>query len=205
MVITLTLAGALIAGLLTGLIYYKGKYWNYYEISEAAEREVDRCIEEYTEKEAEIYKRVENEINTFRKKCSRDFKKKLHKALQEKTAELEDNYKTLAENLELDYTNACEEVKNELFQQLSDVDTALEEHAKKMAMKNILTFSCSCSRDLIPCPIDFTKENTFVCPKCNSKYKVAISANPILIGRSISEGDFAELVEQRLNENKETN
>jgi hypothetical protein len=72
-------------------------------------------------------------------------------------------------------------------------------------MKNILTFSCSCSKDLIPCPIDFTKENTFVCPRCDSKYKVAISANPILIGRSISEGEFAELVEKRLNENKKAN
>lgn len=205
MIITLTIAGATIAALLTGLIYYKGKYWNYLEISDAAEREVDRCIEEYAEKEATIYKNVQKEMTTFRNKCARDFKKKLHKALKEKTLDLENNYKSLAEQLELDYTNACEEVKNELFQQLSDVDVALQEHAKELAMKNILTFSCSCSRDLIPCPIDFTKENTFVCPKCNSKYKVAISANPILIGRSISEGDFAELIEKRLNENKETN
>ena len=120
-------------------------------------------------------------------------------------AELEANYKTLAEQLELDYTNACEEVKNELFQQLSDVDIALEEHAKKMAAKNILTFSCVCSRDLIPCAIDFTKENTFVCPRCQSKYKVAINANPVLIGKNISDEEFAELVEKRLNENKKTN
>lgn len=203
--ITLTLAGAAIAALLTGLIYYKGKYWNYLEISEAAEKEVDRYFEEYAEKEANLYKKTENEIASFRKKCSRDFKKKLHKALSEKTAELEANYKTLAEQLELDYTNACEEVKNELFQQLSDVDIALEEHAKKMAAKNILTFSCVCSRDLIPCAIDFTKENTFVCPRCQSKYKVAINANPVLIGKNISDEEFAELVEKRLNENKKTN
>jgi archaellum component FlaC len=150
-------------------------------------------------------KKTENEIPSFKKKCSRDFKKKLHKALSEKTAELEANYKTLAEQLELDYTNACEEVKNELFQQLSDVDIALEEHAKKMAAKNILTFSCVCSRDLIPCAIDFTKENTFVCPRCQSKYKVAINANPVLIGKNISDEEFAELVEKRLNENKKTN
>ena len=203
--ITLTLVGAAIAALLTGLIYYKGKYWNYLEISEAAEKEVDRYFEEYAEKEANLYKKTENEIASFRKKCSRDFKKKLHKALSEKTAELEANYKTLAEQLELDYTNACEEVKNELFQQLSDVDIALEEHAKKMAAKNILTFSCVCSRDLIPCAIDFTKENTFVCPRCQSKYKVAINANPVLIGKNISDEEFAELVEKRLNENKKTN
>ena len=205
MMITLTLVGAAIAALLTGLIYYKGKYWNYLEISEAAEKEVDRYFEEYAEKEANLYKKTENEIASFRKKCSRDFKKKLHKALSEKTAELEANYKTLAEQLELDYTNACEEVKNELFQQLSDVDIALEEHAKKMAAKNILTFSCVCSRDLIPCAIDFTKENTFVCPRCQSKYKVAINANPVLIGKNISDEEFAELVEKRLNENKKTN
>lgn len=203
--ITLTLAGAAIAALLTGLIYYKGKYWNYLEISEAAEKEVDRYFEEYAEKEAKLYKKTENEIASFRKKCSRDFKKKLHKALNEKTAELEANYKTLAEQLELDYTNACEEVKNELFQQLSDVDIALEQHAKKMAAKNILTFSCVCSRDLIPCAIDFTKENTFVCPKCQSKYKVVINANPVLIGKNISDEEFAKLVEKRLNENKKTN
>jgi hypothetical protein len=205
MMITLTVAGVTIAALLTGLIYYKGKYWNYLEISEAAEREVDRYFEEYAEKEAELYKKTENEIASFRKKCARDFKKKLHKALSEKTAELEANYKTLAEQLELDYTNACEEIKDELFQQLSDVDSALEEHARNLAAKNILTFSCACSRDLIPCAIDFTKENTFICPKCQSKYKVAINANPVLIGRNVSDEEFAELVEKRLNENKETN
>jgi hypothetical protein len=34
---------------------------------------------------------------------------------------------------------------------------------------------------------------------------VAINANPVLIGKNISDEEFAELVEKRLNENKKTN
>lgn len=205
MIITLTIAGAAIAALLSGLIYYKGKYWNYFEISEAAEKELQNCFKEYNEKELFLQKSTEKRLKNWKNKCAKDFKNKLAKAIAERTDLLEKEYKTLAENLEQDFNIACEEVKKELFAQLDDVDIKLEEHARNLASKNILNFSCSCSRDLIPCPIDFSKENTFICPKCNSKYRIAITANPILIGKSISEEDFAELVKQRLNENKETN
>lgn len=180
MIITLTLLLACIAGLLTGLVYYRSKYWNYLEISKNAEKMVD---------EFELL-----------------FKNKAKKAIKKRTDEIEkslkNKYNLLAKDLEQDYNNACEEVKNELFQEIEKLDKAVEEHSKNLAMKNILTFSCSCSKDLIPCSIDFSKENFFVCPKCGSKYKIAINANPILIGRSISEEQFANLLEKRLNEDK---
>lgn len=205
MVITLTLFGALAAALLTGLIYYKGKYWNYEEISNATEKELESRELEFDNLVKEMQDDLQRIKKNYKNKCQKDLKKKLQKIAAEKEREIEQRYEKLKNDLELEYSNACEDVKKELFEQLEAVDNAIAEHAKELAMKNILTFSCSCSRDLIPCPIDFSKENTFICPKCGSKYRVSISANPILIGRSISDEEFAELVEERLNDNKTKN
>lgn len=205
MVITLTLFGVLTATLLTGLIYYKGKYWNYEEISNAAEKELESRELEFDNLVKEMQDDLQRIKKNYKNKCQKDLKKKLQKIAAEKEQEIEQRYEKLKNDLELEYSNACEDVKKELFEQLETVDNAIAEHAKELAMKNILTFSCSCSRDLIPCPIDFSKENTFICPKCGSKYRVSISANPILIGRSISDEEFAELVEERLNDNKTKN
>ena len=130
----------------------------------------------------------------------KSYEAKLKEAIDKKSEEFEKKYELLSKDLELEYNNACEEVKNELFEQLQKVDLAVQTHVESATMKNILTFSCSCSKDLIPCVIDFTKENTFVCPKCGSKYKIAINANPILVGRAISDEQFADLLEKRLNE-----
>lgn len=205
MVITLTLFGVLTATLLTGLIYYKGKYWNYEEISNAAEKELESRELEFDNLVKEMQDDLQRIKKNYKNKCQKDLKKKIQKIAAEKEQEIEQRYEKLKNDLELEYFNACEDVKKELFEQLETVDNAIAEHAKELAMKNILTFSCSCSRDLIPCPIDFSKENTFICPKCGSKYRVSISANPILIGRSISDEEFAELVEERLNDNKTKN
>ena len=205
MVITLTLFGVLTATLLTGLIYYKGKYWNYEELSNAAEKELESRELEFDNLVKEMQDDLQRIKKNYKNKCQKDLKKKIQKIAAEKEQEIEQRYEKLKNDLELEYSNACEDVKKELFEQLETVDNAIAEHAKELAMKNILTFSCSCSRDLIPCPIDFSKENTFICPKCGSKYRVSISANPILIGRSISDEEFAELVEERLNDNKTKN
>lgn len=205
MVITLTLFSVLTATLLTGLIYYKGKYWNYEEISNAAEKELESRELEFDNLVKEMQDDLQRIKKNYKNKCQKDLKKKIQKIAAEKEQEIEQRYEKLKNDLELEYSNACEDVKKELFEQLETVDNAIAEHAKELAMKNILTFSCSCSRDLIPCPIDFSKENTFICPKCGSKYRVSISANPILIGRSISDEEFAELVEERLNDNKTKN
>lgn len=198
MVVTLIILLATCAALLTGLVYYKGKYWNYLEILDAAAKDSENTLNE-------MRTVLDKEKKKFENKCLKNYKKKLKRELDTKLTSLEERYNELAKNLELDYTNACEEIQNELIEQLQEVDNAVTEHAKNLAAKNILTFSCSCSRDLIPCAIDFTKENTFVCPKCGSKYKVLINANPVLIGRSITDEEFAELVEERLNDSKREN
>ena len=205
MVITLVLFGTLVAALLTGLIYYKGKYWNYEEISNMSAKELEAKELEFEGLVKEMQDDLQRIKKNYKNKCQKELKKKLQKITAEKEQEFEKRYQALKNDLELEYSNACEDVKKELFEQLETVDAALTEHARELAMKNILTFSCSCSRDLIPCPIDFSKENTFICPKCGSKYRISISANPILIGRSISDEDFAELVEERLNDNKTKN
>lgn len=205
MVVTLIILVSILCGLLTGLIYYKGKYWNYQEIAEAAQKSMDASIEESDRTIQNMQNRLAKEKKNFKNKCQKDFKKKLIKISEAKESELEEKYKVLAKELEQEYDEACEDIKNELFEQLKVVDDSLAEHAKNLAMKNILTFSCSCSKDLIPCPIDFSKENTFICPRCGSKYKIIINANPVLIGRSISDEEFAELVEERLNDSKRKN
>lgn len=203
MIVTLTLLLACVAGLLTGLVYYRSKYWNYYDISESANTEVKK-IEEKT---AQLTKAMEDASIRKQNKFEASLKKKFKNLLAKKTKEIEkqveEKYNLLANNLEQDYNNACEEVKNELFAELEKVDVAMKNHAEELAMKNILTFSCSCSRDLIPVAIDFSKENTFICPRCSSKYRIAINANPILVGRAVSDEQFADLIEKRLNENKE--
>ena len=208
MIITILFLICCVAGLLTGLVYYRGKYWNYLDISNKAEDELVAFDKEITEKIETLVRKLENkhslEINSVKKKYQIKFNNSLNKKTQELEEKYKEKYNLLAKELEQDYNNACEEVKTELFEQLEKVDNALAEHAENLAMKNILTFSCSCSKDLIPCPIDFTKENTFTCPKCGSKYRVAINANPILIGRAISDEQFSDLLEKRLNENKGT-
>ena len=205
MVATLILFGAVIAALLTGLIYYKGKYWNYKDISDASFKELLNKEAEYKSSIQDLYSELDKNKKNYKNKCNKEYKKKLQNVISEKNKEYNILINQEKAKLEEEYNAACEEVKTELFAQLEEIDKALSEHAIDLASKNILTFSCSCSRDLIPCPIDFSKENTFICPKCGSKYKVAISANPILIGRSISEEDFAELVEERLNDNRAKN
>ena len=204
MIITILLLTCCVAGLLTGLVYYRSKYWNYLDISNKAEDELVAFDKEITEKIQTLVEKLENkhssEIKAIKKKYQTKFSNSLNKKTQELEEEYKEKYNLLAKDLELEYNNACEEVKNELFEQLQKVDLAVQTHVESATMKNILTFSCSCSKDLIPCVIDFTKENTFVCPKCGSKYKIAINANPILVGRAISDEQFADLLEKRLNE-----
>lgn len=169
----------IVCTLLTMQLYYRSKYVNYFEIATAAEKHVDQL--------------KSNTTNYIVKE-----RKKIRKELNEKYAKAIDKFRT---ELEQEYNEACEEVKSELFSKLEEIDTAIGEHNKELSLRNILTFSCSCSRDLIPVAIDFSKENTFVCNKCGSKYKIAINANPVLIGRGVSDEEFANLLEKRLNEN----
>lgn len=203
MIATITLLSCCIAGLLTAMVHYRSKYWNYFDISEKAEKD----LEETEFKTAKFVKSMEKKLTLKGSALETSLKKKYKNLLSKKIKVLEkesqEKYDLLAKNLEQDYNNACEEVKNELFAELEKVDIAMKNHAESLAMKNILTFSCSCSRDLIPVAIDFSKENTFICSKCGSKYKIAINANPILVGRAVSDEKFADLIEKRLHENKE--
>ena len=201
-IIVIALISCIVA-LLTSLVHYRSKFWNYFNISESAIKEVKDIEEKATEiikkiKDQNHYKQLDFETNLKKK-----FKKMFVKKSKKLEKQSEEKYNLLTKNLEQEYNNACEEVKKELFTELEKVDMAIKNYAEELALKNILTFSCSCSKDLIPVAIDFSKENTFICPKCGSKYRIAINANPILIGRALSEEQFADLLEKRLNENKE--
>lgn len=193
---TLTILTSFSVALFTALVHYRTKYWNYHKISEKAEEEVIATKGKY----AHLKEDIQLKFLEAKSNLKKSYEAKLKEAIDKKSEEFEKKYELLSKDLELEYNNACEEVKNELFEQLQKVDLAVQTHVESATMKNILTFSCSCSKDLIPCVIDFTKENTFVCPKCGSKYKIAINANPILVGRAISDEQFADLLEKRLNE-----
>lgn len=168
----------IVAILLTMQIYYRSKYINYSEIAKAA-------TDDYESFKAKSLEKIVKERKKIRKELNEKFSNEVEK---------------LRKDMENEYNEACEEVKNELFAKLEEIDNAVGQQAERNALKNILTFSCSCSRDLIPVPIDFSKENTFVCKKCNSKYKIMINANPVLIGKGVSDEEFANLIENRLNE-----
>ena len=198
MFVILTILTSFSVALLTALVHYRTKYWNYHKISENAEEEVIATKGKY----AHLKEDIQLKFLEAKSNLKKSYEAKLKEAIDKKSEEFEKKYELLSKDLELEYNNACEEVKNELFEQLQKVDLAVQTHVESATMKNILTFSCSCSKDLIPCVIDFTKENTFVCPKCGSKYKIAINANPILIGRAISDEQFADLLEKRLHEDK---
>jgi hypothetical protein len=199
MVITIIILLCIIAALLTSHIYYRSKFYNYYDISNKAEADLENIENELDICKKEHIKKLDSFKNNLKRKYSNKFKE----AIKLKEEEFETKFETLKNELEQDYNSACDEVKSEIFKQLEEIDNALAEHAENIALKNVLTFSCSCSKDLIPVPIDFTKENTFICKKCGSKYRVAINANPILVGRSISDEEFAGLLEKRLNEEEQ--
>lgn len=195
MILTFVILLVCLAAASTAMVNYRSKFWNYYDYFKNLEKKFD----EYKEELNADFINSKKELSEILEK---EYKEKAESFISKKAKKLKERYNILTKKLEVDYNNACEEVKNELFEHLEKVDKSIEEHAQNLALKNILTFSCSCSNDLIPCPIDFTKENTFVCPRCGSKYRVAINANPILVGRAVSEEQFASLLEKRLNENK---
>lgn len=209
MILTCIILIICLAAFATATVNYRSKFWNYFKFFNDLEKKFDEYKNELDENLIQAKKELEETLeNQYSKKTEfivSQRVKKIKDRYNLSSKKLKERYNLLVKNLEQDYNNACEEVKDELFKQLEKVDISIQEHAQNLALKNILTFSCSCSKELIPCPIDFTKENTFVCPRCGSKYKVAINANPILIGRAVSEEQFATLLEKRLNENKRKN
>lgn len=205
MIATFSILTCLLIASATALVHYRTKYWNYFKFFNESEQDFVIFKEDEERQLVELQNKLSKNYIEDKNKLRKSFNKKLQRKVSELEAKYKEKYLSLSNNLEQEYNNACEEVKNELFEHLEKVDKVIQTHAEELAMKNILTFSCSCSRDLIPCAIDFTKENTFVCPKCGSKYKVAINANPILIGRAVSEEQFVSLLEERLNENKRRN
>lgn len=209
MVLTCIILFVCLIGFAAATVNYRSKFWNYFSFFTDLEKKFDEYKEELDINLNNSKKELEESLEKqFKEQSEIVVSQKVKKIKEKYNSQLKkskERYNLLAKNLEQDYNNACEEVKAELFAHLEKVDISIQEHAQNMALKNILTFSCSCSNDLIPCPIDFSKENTFICPRCGSKYKVAINANPILIGRAVSEEQFATLLEKRLNENKRKN
>lgn len=125
------------------------------------------------------------------------------KEADEKSKKLEQSYNERKEELEKNIAQQEKEIKEQLEETVKGIDDALGKKIEEIALTNTLAFTCSCSPDLIPCSIDFTKENTFRCKKCGSVYRVDMRAEPVFIERTASDADYAELVKRRLENHAE--
>lgn len=147
----------------------------------------------------------EKEYNQFREKKEAEIKE-AEESLKKKIEEFENNYALLTEKIKherQDFEEEKKQVEEDIKSLVADIDKKTGDKIKEIAMSNTLEFKCACSDDLIPCSIDFTKDNTYRCSKCGTVYRVDFRAEPVSIGRSASEEEYLALVERRLDDAKE--
>lgn len=167
-------------------------------------------IKEEELKQKEInYKRScqqrENDYNKFREDKDEEIKAK-EENLKQKIEAFENNHALLTEKIKherQEFEEEKKQVEEDIKRLVADIDKKTGDKIKEIAMSNTLEFKCACSDDLIPCSIDFTKDNTYRCSKCGTVYRVDFRAEPVAIGRSASEEDYLELVQRRLDDAKE--
>lgn len=132
----------------------------------------------------DIIKKREAELKDFKEKSENDFNEAVEKAVEERT-----------KDLETETTESMGEI-------IKNLDTQVGNQLKELISNHTLYFQCACSKnpaDRIPCYIDFTKENKFQCKKCGAKYRVEISARPVLLTRTINESVLAEEIQKQIN------
>lgn len=122
------------------------------------------------------------------------------KKAEDDSKKLEQEYNELKADLQRQTEEERKTALDELQKVVQDIDNGLGEKIAEITMMNTLAFNCTCSSDLIPCSIDFTKENFFRCPKCGNTYRVGLRAEPILIDRTASEAEFQSLINKKLEE-----
>lgn len=146
----------------------------------------------------------ENEYNKLCENKNAEIKKR-EEELNDKIKSFEEERASLIERFEQekkDFENEKKQVEEDIKNLVADIDKKTGEKIKEIAMSNTLEFKCACSDTLIPCSIDFTKDNTYRCSKCGTVYRVDFRAEPVSIGRSASEEEYLKLVERRLDEAK---
>ena len=145
MIITILFLICCVAALLTGLVYYRGKYWNYLDISNKAEADLVTFDKEITEKIETLVRKLENkhslEINSVKKK----YQTKFNNSLNKKTQELEEKYKEKYSNIKLlEQPNSGVSkarnngIKNALGKYIMLLDS--DDTISKSAIKNLFNF-----------------------------------------------------------------
>ena len=164
--------------------------------------------EELKQKEINYKNSCQQRENDYNKFCE-DKKAEIkasEESLKKKIEEFENNHALLTEKIKherQDFEEEKKQVEEDIKKLVEDIDKKTGDKIKEIAMSNTLEFKCACSDDLIPCSIDFTKDNTYRCSKCGTVYRVDFRAEPVAIGRSASEEDYLELVQRRLDDAKE--
>lgn len=125
------------------------------------------------------------------------------KKAEEDSKRLEQEYNKKKQELEDETAKTRKEVTEALEKTVEAIDKELGNKIADIALMNTLAFTCSCSEDLIPCSIDFTKENTFRCSHCGSVYRVALRAEPVYLEKAISDADYEALIQRRLQEHSQ--
>lgn len=131
----------------------------------------------------------------------------LNDIIDTKNAEIKDlkesEERKIEETVQERMKNAQSEMESAVQDVVNDLDTKVGEQMRAMITAHTLNFQCACSKnpaDMIPCYIDFTKENEFQCKKCGAKYRVEFSAYPVLLTKTIDESILADEIQKQLDE-----
>lgn len=154
--------------------------------------------EEITKETRENFLTKVGELSIKEKRADEAIKK-----AEEDSKRLEQEYNKKKQELEEDTAKTRQEVTEALEKTVEAIDKELGNRIADIALMNTLAFTCSCSEDLIPCSIDFTKENTFRCNHCGSVYRVALRAEPVYLEKAISDADYEALIARRLKEHSQ--
>lgn len=163
----------------------------------AEQEELERNKKEFEEYKTEtnsqtikIYDQLAaNEVRLVEKE------KQLEADYKKRNKEFEKRNKEFEKEREQAISEAEEEIKN----YIEKIDNMLEDKLIAIAAQNTMQFTCACNDKPIPCSIDLSQENTYRCSECGSVYRVDIRMNPVLIGKAISDEEYIQKIQERLD------
>lgn len=169
---------------------------------EKLKKEYSESVTEYNNKLSKMSADCEQYNVQLKQYYTSLFEGKEKELLKEQAKQFQDfKDKTIAEA-----NDEIAKAEENLQKVIDETDKKVGEIIKDLYEKSALPFYCACSpTDPILVPIDFSKENSFKCPKCDSIYKININAYPVLVSHAITNHKLTEAVEnafRKKNENE---